>query len=296
MAVDVRGVIPALLTAFDADGKVDLETIGRHVDWLIERGIGGLFPCGTTGEGMSLTVEEREEIVAFVGREFGARLPMIAHVGHPSIEAACRLARHAAAHGARAVCAVGPIYYRTTSAGLRRYYEALAAATDLPLLGYYIPAITGFATTAAEFEREFFPIPHFAGLKFTSPDHFLLRGIIDRGAGRLAVYSGHDEMALSGLMCGSCGLIGSTYNMFPEIWVRIYEAFARGDLNEANRWMTPAVRVVEALGPFQTIPAAKAALRLRGFDPGDTRPPLPRVDDALVAAVGRAIEGLELEA
>jgi len=296
MTVDVRGVIPALMTAFDGDGKVDLETIGRHVDWLIERGIGGLFPCGTTGEGMSLTVEEREEVFAFLAREFGARLPLIAHVGHPSIDAACRLARHAAAHGARAVCAVGPIYYRTTMAGLRRYYEALAAATDLPLLGYYIPAMTGLTMTAAEVERELFPIPHFAGLKFTSPDHFLLRGIIDRGAGRLAVYNGHDEMALSGLMCGACGLIGSNYNVFPEIWVRIYEAFERGDLATANRWMSPAVRVVEALAQFPTIPASKAALRLRGIDPGDTRPPLPRVDDALVAAVGRAMEGLELGA
>lgn len=296
MECGVRGVLPALVTSFDEEGRIDPDRIGGHVEWLIERGIAGLFVAGTTGEGLSLPVEERERLLDFLAGRFGSRLALIAHVAHPVVEEARRLARHAAGAGARAVAAVGPIYYRATIEGLRRYYEAIASAADIPFLGYYLPDYTGLEMTAEEVERELLPIPRFAGMKFTSPDHFLLRAIAERAGGRLTLYSGYDEMALSGLLCGCGGLIGSHYNAFPEVWVHLCEAYERGDLEEANRWMGRGVRIVEALRPFPTIPAVKAAMRLRGVDAGDTRPPLEPVDGALLDAVGRALEGIPFEA
>ena len=137
-------VVVALLTPFDAAGGVDLGALRRHVEFLVDAGVDGLMPCGTTGEGPLLEDEELRRVVEATVAAAGGRARVIAHVGRPSTAATARNAREALALGANAVSAVVPYYYELTDAQIVRHYRAvLDACGDAAVYAYTIPARTG---------------------------------------------------------------------------------------------------------------------------------------------------------
>src|SRR4051794_29022100 len=150
----LRGGMVALATPFDEAGRVDPGALRAHVEWLVEQGVDGLMPCGTTGEGALLDDAEALAVVGLTIEAAGGAVPVLAHVGRPGTEATRQLAAAALDLGADAVSAVVPYYFPLDEEQVVAHYETLVAAlAPAPLLAYVIPGHTGNDLAADAFAQ-----------------------------------------------------------------------------------------------------------------------------------------------
>jgi len=285
---ELEGVVPAILTPFTSDGSVDLHTLRKLVRYLAAAGAGGFYVNGSTGEWVSLSLEERKQVASTVVREASGRIPVVIHVGHFSTACAVELGRHAASIGADYLASVTPTYYPYTTKEVEQYFRALAAI-GLPVIAYSLKSKDA-ALGPRAFMETIGSIPGVVGLKYTGEDLFAMQRILQLSGGELRVWSGVDQMALPGLLMGARGVIGSNYNYLPELYGELYGAFRAGDLAGAARLQQEANRILFAVKHFGFYPAYRAALRLRGLDIGDCRPPFLPLGAAETAALCHAIE------
>lgn len=289
----ITGLVAATFTPMRADGSLWLDQVGPVVDRLIDEGISALYVCGSTGEGPSLSVEERHETAAaYVGAAAG-RLPVVVQVGHTSLAEARGLAAHAAGIGADAISAVPPWYFRPDSVEslVDCLAEITAAAPGLPFYYYHIPSLTGVALDMVRFLRCAGPrLESLAGIKYTAPTVDEFQALIELDGGRYDILFGRDEMLLSGLGAGARGAIGSTYNFAAPLFGRLIDAFEQGKPAEARSHQSRAVELVRLLLPYGTLPAFKAAMGLVGPDCGPCRLPLRRLTDDQTARLTADLE------
>lgn len=270
-------LIAAVFTPFTPEGALNLKVIGRYAEYLTARGVAGVFVCGTTGEGLSMTTEERLKVAERWVQVCGRKIRVFIHVGNDCQAEARALAAHAQRIGASAISAIGPSFFKpSTLDALVDYCGTIsAAAPELPFYYYHIPAMTGlryrminFLTTAAD------RIPALAGIKFTDED------LMDYGLcshfkhGRFDLVFGRDEILLSALALGARNAIGSTYNFFAPGYRRVIDAFTAGDLAGAREEQLYAMRLVQVICRHGAIPAGKAMMGMLGIDCGPVRPPL----------------------
>ncbi len=266
------GVYAALLTPFDEDGRVDKERLFSLLDFLLQRGIDGLYICGGTGEGLLMDVSERKLVAELVKERVKNNKVIIAHVGGSlNTKNGIELARHAEKIGLDGVSSVPPFYYSFSFREIFTYYQSLAESSSLPFFIYYIPATTRVSLTNEEIAR-LSTIRNIAGLKYTSPDFYLLQELLLRCPEWIA-FSGPDQMFLPGLTMGVSGCIGSTQNVLPEIFVGIYRAFQSGNIQQAMKLQRRITQAVSLLHRYGGMEAWKAALSFRGIDAGYCRPP-----------------------
>jgi N-acetylneuraminate lyase len=273
----LSGLVAASFTAFRSDGSLDLEPVERHADLLARNGVTGVFVCGSTGEGVSMTTAERMDCLGrWVAVARGA-LKVVAHVGHNSLGDAQALAAHAQKTGADAIATVAPSVLRPAAlADLVDWCAAVsAAAPGLPYFYYHIPVLTGVRFEMAKLialasER----IPSFAGVKFTDENLMDFGNCAALDGGRWNMLWGRDEILLAGYATGAHGAIGSTFNYSAPVYNRVIEAFQRGDMPGAMREMKRARASVQVLVDFGGLPAGKAMLKLCGIDCGPVRLPL----------------------
>ncbi len=295
MAPRFAGLLAAVHTPLRPDGGLNLDRAGDLVDHHVRQGLAGVMACGTTGEGALLTTVERRAVAEAYVRAARGRLPVIVHVGHASVREARELASHAGEIGAQALCAVAPYYVRpaTVEALAASCAEIASGAPDLPFYYYHIPSMTGVALPMAELlDRAGERIPNFAGIKYTAPTVHEYQSCRERDGGRWEILFGVDEMLLSGLAAGAEAAIGSTYNFAAPLYRRLWEAFERGDLEEARACQQRAVDMVNVLFKHGNQPAIKAVMKIVGLDCGPSRSPYPCLSAAAVAALERDLEAI----
>jgi N-acetylneuraminate lyase len=277
----LTGLLPATFTPLDAAGNLNLGVVAPMVEHLIRDGVTGLYVCGSTGEGVSLTREERMAATeAFVAATRG-RIPVVVQVGHNSVGEARLLAAHAQAAGADAISATPPSYFKppTLAALMAVMQEIAAAAPGLPFYYYHIPSMTGVTPNVAAFVREGGKlIPTLAGVKFSHTAVFEMQAALAVEEGRYNLLFGSDEMLLSGLCGGAHGAVGSTYNFAAPLYNRIMAAYAAGDLPAAQRLQAHAVEMVNVLVRFGGNAAIKAVMGYLGLDCGPVRLPQVAID------------------
>jgi 4-hydroxy-tetrahydrodipicolinate synthase len=230
-------IVPALLTPFEASGAVDQNALGAHVEWLVELGVDGLMPCGTTGETALLTDAEVLEVVRTAVAASNGRVPVIAHVGRPSTRATIALGRRALDAGATAVSAVVPYYYPLEQGQILDHYGSLMQALDpRPVLAYSIPShgVNDLhAETLAALARE-----GLAGFKDSTQSLERHREYADaaREAAHddFALLVGSATLVLESLRCGSAGAVLALANLKPELCVRLRDAFRDGRQGDAT--------------------------------------------------------------
>ena len=261
------GIMPALMTAFDGE-DIDRARIAELVKKLAGDGVHGLYVGGSSGEMVLCSIEERKALLETVIENKGD-LTVIAHVGCLSTKDTVELSRHAKTCGADAVSSVTPLYFKYSFDEVKNYYKRIAEASELPVIIYNIPGLTG---TAYGYDQlcELLEIEGVVGMKFTSSDFFLLNRLVNTYPEKV-FYNGSDEMLLSGLAAGARGGIGTTYNFMPDLMVKIYSLEKEGKIDEARAVQSVANKAIATVLKYGAIPACKHLITHYGVPYGDCR-------------------------
>lgn len=288
-----KGAWPALLTPFTADDEVNYPVLHGVVDHLLDKGIGGFYVCGSTGEGVYMSVEERKKVTAAVVEQVAGRVPVIAHVGSMVTRDANELAAHAQQVGADAIASIIPPQFASVPS-IYDYYNSLSkAAPNIPLLSY----IFGGPTDAVALMRALMPIPTVTGSKYTGPNMFELRLILElekeyTGPYEWTLFSGMDEECFFGANFGAHGCIGTSLNYLPALYREIQAANAAGDLARGVDLQLRANKITQIMfgtGAFMSAMKTEVMARL-GFDCGNPRLPHRPFDPEKREAFHKALD------
>lgn len=243
---------------------------------------------GATGEGILQSVAERTEVVRAVIEQVKGRARVIVHVAAPATKDAMTLAAEAASLGADAVASVPPFFYKYQFEEIREYYRAIAEASDLPMLVYYIPKLSGADFSLDEI-MQLLAIENVIGLKFSDYNLFMMRNIIDEDP-QAVVMSGQDQVFLPALIMGARGSIGSTLNFMPKIYIEIYNAYKHDDFARARELQYKANRVITVVIKYGTVSSVMSAMKMVGIDCGAPRRPLPELDSDTYKKMRRELD------
>jgi N-acetylneuraminate lyase len=289
----LTGLIAAPFTAMNADCSLNLSMIERQAKALAENGVTGAFICGTTGEGLSLTTEERVRIVEKWMSAATPSLRLIVHVGHQSATESRELAAHSEKSGAAAFATIAPTFFRVTNLDQLVDYCAQVAegAPGLPFYYYHMPAMTGADFSMYDFLRlASRRIPNLAGIKFTHENLMDYTRCLNFEEGQFNILFGRDEILLAALALGATGAVGSTYNYMPGVYHRIIEAFNGGDTENARRFQFTAIQIIAVMSRRGGLPAGKAMMKMIGLDCGPVRAPLQNLSPEALESLTRELE------
>lgn len=270
------GLVAATYTPLNDDGLLNLNAIPSMAQYLMDQNIKGLYVCGSTGEGMSLTTEERKRVAEAYVSAAKRQVPVVVQVGHNSVAEAQSLAKHAAEVGADIISATCPSYFKVNDIPtlIDCMAEVAAGAPQLPFYYYHIPALTGSGISMPDFLTQASArIPNLAGLKYTDTKLFEFQECIELDNGRFDVVWGCDEMLLGALATGAKAAIGSTYNVAGPLYQQLIEAFHSGDLAEARRLQANSIKMIRTLCEYPFHAAMKALLDMQGLAVGGCRLP-----------------------
>jgi 4-hydroxy-tetrahydrodipicolinate synthase len=259
-------------TPFKKGGEVDEKRLKELTDYLIDGGVSGLFPLGTTGEFALLDRTERKRIVEVVAERANGRVPVLAGICDPSPRNAVAFGRDAADVGADGVVATPPYYYRVNEDGIHTHFSMIHDSVSLPLVIYNIP----------EWTHNFVPVSVVSrladegttvGMKYTEYNMLNLLEFIETVGDRIAVMTGCDAMAFGCLEAGGSGAIISISNIFPKKVTSIHDLVRKGKHVEALRVQKSLLPAVEAAGMGYFPAGLKEAMRVVGFPVGTVREP-----------------------
>lgn len=292
MKFALEGVIPALLTPFAKNGgPVDYEKACALAERLAGQGVHGIFPAGTTGEGVLMTVAERKRLIEELVCAVGKRIKVIAHTGAFDTGTTIELTCHAQEAGAYAAGIVTPGFFTFDDASLRAHFKAVAqAAQGFPILLYNIPGCAKNVLSPELVVSLAKEVDNIVGMKDSGGNMSTLNAVLADAPKDFRVINGVDEYSYNALLAGARGCVSSTANVVPEVFLAIFNNVKQGKLEKA--WASQ-VRLGRLCGLFQygrMVAYYKEGLRLRGFDPGYVRPPQRELTAAERKAFAKALE------
>ena len=268
---DFKGVIPASLSIFDINENLDIEATKEFTKFLLGFDIHGLYLTGSTGEGFLMKSEERMDAVKAVMEVAGDKVPVVVHVGNIGTKRTIELAKQAKEAGATAISSVPPFYWHFNSKQIFNYYKDIAEAVDLPMIIYNVP-LAGMMS--AEMIKELSQIENIKGVKYTNTDIYQIPLIKEAVGEDVMVYGGADELASSNLLVGVDGIVGSFYNLIPDLFVQIDQAIKNNEVGKAYDLQKNAVKIISYLVDGGNMVAGiKAVLREAGINAGYARKP-----------------------
>jgi len=272
------GLIAPVINTANPDGSVNLDIIPQYADLLVKNEVTGVFVCGTAGEGLSDTIQERKEILAKWISASAGRLQVIAHIGTNVLTDAKELARHAQEVKADAFALVAPHYIKpeSTDALVSFCAEAASAAPNLPFFYYHFPDITSVKNISAfAFLQAAAPkIPNLQGIKFTDHNYFDFGACVGFENGKYDVLNGFEHVLLAGLAFGCEGTIGITFSLVGNSYAKVLKAWKAGDVAGARKEHQRAAAFYSVLAKYGLIRAHKSMLKLKGLNLGPCRLPL----------------------
>ena len=262
-----------MVTPTTGTTDVDTETLREFTDFLVQGGVDGLFPIGTTGEFPSLSREQRRDVIETVV-DHSADLPVLAGCGGTAVSAVRQYVADADDVGADAAVVVTPYYQDASQEGLRRFYEAIADGSALPIYLYNIPQFTGNdltpETTATLAEH-----PNIAGVKDSSGDFTYFLDLLEATPDSFDVFQGIPTYSIMSLEHGANGLIAGPANVFPRAVSELYDAYENGDDERARKRLARVVLpILRSTRSMPMIPALRYLSAKAGRDLGDPLPPL----------------------
>jgi 4-hydroxy-tetrahydrodipicolinate synthase len=270
------GIFTPLLVPLDERGQINEPELRRFVAWLIERGVHGLYPNGSTGEFTRFTPEERRRIVAVVVDQAGGRVPVLAGAAEANVKETLSACEAYAKMGARAVAIVAPFYYRLSPESVYAYFAEIARHSPIDLTLYNIPMFASpiDVPTIRRLASEF---PRVIGIKDSSGDvAFMMRMMAAVRPERpdFSFLTGWEAVLVPMLMIGCDGGTNASSNAVPEVTRRMFDLFQAGNYAEAMKWQFRILELFDAmLNPFEFPDGFRAGAELRGFSFGRGRQP-----------------------
>lgn len=291
----IHGLLPAALTPMSDSGDVMLDVVATQAKSFVERGAAGAFVNGTTAEWASLSVEERKSLTAAWCDATDDSFHLIDHVGHHNQREAIALAEHAAKVGVRGIAVVAPSYFQlTTPEAVLGWCKPIAdAAGDTPFYYYDLPSFTNIQVPAFDAVHLLAEeIPTFAGIKYSGTEPSGLQKCVNLHDGKYTVFFGSDENLLVGLAMGATAGVGSTYNLALSHYVKVMEAFAAGNHEEARKLQLKSLQMVDLMIPHGVVPSLKALQPMMGYAVGGCRLPFLPLSSSTASKLQTAVEAL----
>ena len=292
----LTGLIAAPFTPMNNNGSLNLGLVEQYARKLKKDGVKGVFVCGTTGEGMLMTSEERTAVAEKWIQEQTEDFKVIVHVGTTSSRQSKELARHAQQAGAYAFGCMGPMFLKPSRVEdlVAFCSEVAGGAPDLPFYYYHIPSVSDVCLPMPEFlEKAKSVIPNLAGIKFTHRNMMEMLQCLKADDGRWDILHGFDEELLCGLSMGAKGAVGSTYNYLAPLYLDVIKAFQNGNLDEARNLQYKSIRFIEILIRYGGgVIGGKPIMKFVGLDCGSLRAPARNLSLDELAKYEKELNGI----
>ena len=277
---DIKGVVVPLITPFTKDGIVYEEGLRRLLDFHAEKGVHGIFPCGTYGSGPLMSTEQRNKVIDVTVDQVKGRMSVIAQVGAPSTDETVALAKYAEKASVDVVAAVPPYYYSHDEAAILEHYRQLVKAVNVPVFAYNIPKTSGFTITPSILAKMAdFGVKGIKDSSYSIIDfmHFIVELKQRRD---FTFMVGTEALLLPAMMVGAKGCVSGLANVFPELVMELYNVTTKKDYEEAVRLQLKAIEARRVLTSVKSTTAAShALLKERGIDVGVPKRPILSLSD-----------------
>lgn len=272
-----EGAMPALITPFTKDDRIDREGLRRNIAFVEEGGVSGIVPCGTTGESATLSALEHEEVIDIAVE--CAKVPVIAGTGSNNTGEALQFTKHAADAGVDGVLLISPYYNKPNPAGLLAHFKKIAEAVDIPMILYNVPSRTG-QDMPVDVITKLAKVENIVGIKEASGNVGKVSQILEQTIDDdFVVLSGEDGLTLPIISMGGSGVISVAANIVPDKMSGMVNAALKGDYETARKIHFEIAPLIRALFlETNPIPAKKAA-ELIGLASGHLRLPLAPMSD-----------------
>ena len=273
-----EGAGVALVTPFKENGEVNYEKLEEIVEEQIAGGTDSIIVCGTTGEASTMSHEEHLDVVGYVCKVTGKRIPVIAGTGSNCTETAVYLSAEAQRRGADGLLLVSPYYNKATQNGLKAHFKAVADAVKIPILLYNIPGRTGVTILPQTIADLCKNVENIVGVKEASGNFSAIATLMNLADGKVDLYSGNDDQIVPLLSLGGKGVISVLSNVAPRQTHDICAAYFEGDTARSAKLQLDAIPLItELFAEVNPIPV-KAAMNLMGRNVGPLRLPLTEME------------------
>lgn len=274
-----EGIMPALVTPFEADGKtVDEKAARSLIEYHLSLGADGFYILGSTGEGILMTEDERMRMCEIAVDQVAGRKPIICHIAAMNYEEAKRLAKHADKAGADAISAIPPFFFHYRTEDIYNYYKGLAEVSSAPMIMYNHPAANGGMT--AETVLKMFEIDNITGIKWTVNNYYEVNRLKEMSHGEINIINGPDEMLISGLAAGADAGIGTTYNVMLPQFLELCKNFKAGNIDKAREIQMQINKVITVMLKLECISSTKEMCSMLGYSVGNALFPFKQFNDA----------------
>lgn len=273
-----EGAGVALVTPFKENGEVNYEKLEEIVEEQIAGGTDSIIVCGTTGEASTMSHEEHLDVVGYVCKVTGKRIPVIAGTGSNCTETAVYLSAEAQRRGADGLLLVSPYYNKATQNGLKAHFKAVADAVKIPILLYNIPGRTGVTILPQTIADLCKNVENIVGVKEASGNFSAIATLMNLADGKVDLYSGNDDQIVPLLSLGGKGVISVLSNVAPRQTHDICAAYFEGDTARSAKLQLDVIPLItELFAEVNPIPV-KAAMNLMGRNVGPLRLPLTEME------------------
>lgn len=279
----LEGLIAAPFTPMHADGSLHLELVPAYYALLKHNGVKGAFICGSTGEGVSLSLREKMQVAEAwaSSTRHDADFKVMTLLGGTCVADCKELAIHARETGLYGVSFTAPFYFKPADVSMlaKACLEIAETVPELPFYYYHIPVLTGVGFPMIDLLKAVDGLANFAGIKYTHEDFMDFLSCLNYRNGHYDMLWGRDETMLSALVLGARGAVGSTFNYAAPLYYRMIDAFDRNDLEMARSLQQQSIDMICLLGKYGGIATGKAYMKLIGLDCGSFRLPVRNPDE-----------------
>ncbi len=289
----LRGIFTPNLVPMDANSQINESELRRYVDWLIERGVHGLYPNGSTGEFTRYTVEERRRIVAIIADQTRGRVPILAGAAEANVRETLAACEYYASLGVRAVAIVAPFYYKLGPASVYAYFKEIGRNTPIDVTLYNIPMFASpiDVPTVQRLSEE---CDRIVAIKDSSGDiPHMIRMIqaVRPNRPEFAFLTGWDAALMPMILVGCDGGTNASSGVVPEITRKLFDLTTAGRLDEARKVQYDLVSLFDTMIYSAEFPEGfRAAVALRGFSMGIGRQPLSPEQKTDLETLSRSLQ------
>jgi 2-dehydro-3-deoxy-D-pentonate aldolase len=291
-ATKLQGIFTPNIVPLDARGEINEPELRRYTDWLIDRGVHGLYPNGSTGEFTRFTPEERKRIIAIMADQTRGRVPILAGAAEANVKETIKACEYYHSLGVRAVAIVAPFYYKLSPENVYAYFKEIGDNTPIDVTLYNIPMFASpiDVPTVQRLSEECEKIVAIKDSSGDIPHMIRMIQAVRPNRPEFAFLTGWDPALMPLLLIGCDGGTNASSGIVPEVTRKLYELTTSGKIDEARKLQYKLLTLFDTMIYSADFPEGfRAALKLRGFNMGSGRQPLAATHELKVDAVSRTL-------